>query len=91
MRWWNLQLGNRCEYAAWIAAIAESGVMSAEEAREFVVPGYRASCSTPEFVAYDIEGIRLLAGGIGGVFLRRYEDVRPRAADWARAVALAAV
>ena len=86
MSWWNLQLNHACEYAGWVCAIVASGAMRSEAAQSFVVPGYHAAWSTPEYVAYDIEGLRLSAAFLDGVFLRRYEDLVPRAAEWSRAV-----
>jgi len=86
MSWWNLQLYHGCDYGAWVCAIVESGAMPSEVAQSFVVPGYHVAWSTPDAVAYEIEGLRLLAGYLEGVFLRRYEDLQSRGAEWARAV-----
>jgi hypothetical protein len=87
MSWWNLQLYNGADYAAWVGAIASSGAMSIEEARSFVVPGYELTWSTPDSVAHDLDGLREYAAAVDGVFLRTYEQMRPRAAEWTRAIA----
>jgi hypothetical protein len=86
MSWWNLQLTHGCDYGAWVAAIVESGAMPSEVAQSFVVPGYLVQWSTPDATEYEIESLRLLAAYLDGVFLRRWQDVQPRAAQWAKAV-----
>lgn len=84
--WWNLQLNHGCDYGAWVCALAESGALPSEVAQSFVVPGYHAAWSSPDAVAYELEGLRLGAAFLDGVFLRRWEDVKPRAAEWGKAV-----
>ena len=85
MSWWNLQLYNGADYAAWIRAIVASGVMPSELAQNFVVPGYKLTWSTPDSVAHDLEGLSAYAS-IDGVFLRSYEEMTARAAEWAKAI-----
>ena len=86
MAWWNLQLYDGADYGAWVCAIVESGAMPTEVAQNFVVPGYNVAWSTPDAVAYELQGLKQLAAWLDGAFLRRYEDVRPRGAEWAKAV-----
>ena len=86
MNWWNLQLYNGADYGAWVCAIVESGAMPTEVAQSFVVPGYNVAWSTPDAVAYELQGLKQLAAWLDGAFLRRYEDVRPGRAGWAKAV-----
>ena len=86
MSWWNLQLYNGADYAAWVGAIVESGVMSAERAQSFVVPGYKLTWSTPDSVALDLQGLKDCAPSVDGVFLRSYEQMKPRSAEWAKAI-----
>jgi hypothetical protein len=86
MSWWNLQLYNGADYAAWVSAIVAADAMSAEQAQRFVVPGYKLTWSTPASVAHDLEGLRDYAPAVEGVFLRTYEQMQPRAAEWAQAI-----
>ena len=87
MSWWNLQLYNGADYAAWVCAIVECGAMTSEQAQRFVVPGYKLTWSTPDSVAHDLRGLKEYAPAVDGVFLRSYEQMKPRAAEWATAVA----
>ena len=86
MRWWNLQLYNGADYAAWVQAIVESGIMPSELAQSFVVPGYKLTWSTPDSVAHDLEGLSAYAPWLDGAFLRSYEEMHPRAGEWTKAV-----
>jgi hypothetical protein len=86
MSWWNLQLYNGADYAAWVRAIVQSGVMTSERAQSFVVPGYKLTWSTPDSVALDLQGLKDYAPSVDGVFLRSYEQMKPRAAEWTRAI-----
>jgi hypothetical protein len=86
MSWWNLQLYNGADYGTWVCAIVASGVMPSELAQSFVVPGYKLTWSTPESVAHDLEGLSAYAPWIDGVFLRSYEEMAPRAAEWTKAI-----
>ena len=86
MSWWNLQLYNGADYAVWVRAIVQSGVMTSERAQSFVVPGYKLTWSTPDSVTHDLQGLRDYAPAVDGVFLRSYEQMKPRAAEWARAI-----
>lgn len=90
MSWWNLQLYllscRAPDYGAWVCAIVESGAMPSELAQSFVVPGYNVAWSTPDAVAYELQGLKQTAAWLDGVFLRRYQDVQPRAGEWAKAV-----
>ena len=85
MSWWNLQLYNGADYAAWVCAIVARGVMPSELAQRFVVPGYKLTWSTPDSVAHDLEGLSAHAS-IDGVFLRSYEQMTPHAAEWTKAI-----
>jgi hypothetical protein len=86
MSWWNLQLYNGADYAAWVGAIVASGAMSGEQAQRFVVPGYKLTWSTPASVAHDLEGLRDYAPFVDGVFLRTWEEMQPRAVEWTQAI-----
>jgi hypothetical protein len=86
MSWWNLQLYNGADYAAWVGAIVSSGAMSSEAAQSFVVPGYKLTWSTPDSVAHDLQGLRHYAAAVDGVFLRSYDEMRFRATEWVDAI-----
>jgi hypothetical protein len=86
MSWWNLQLYNGADYGVWVRAIVESGIMTGERAQSFVVPGYKLTWSTPDSVALDLQGLKDYAPAVDGVFLRSYEQMKPRAAEWAKAI-----
>jgi hypothetical protein len=74
--WWNLQLYHGADYAVWVSAAEE--IMTAEAARRFVVPGYRAAWSSPDTIARELQ-----QWGADGVFIRSWEQARPRASEWA--------
>jgi len=86
MSWWNLQLYNGADYGAWVCAIVESGTMPSELAQSFVVPGYKLTWSTPHAVAHELDTLKYNAAWVDGVFLRSYEELRPRAAEWSKAI-----
>lgn len=86
MSWWNLQLYEGADYAAWVCALAASGLMRSDRAQSFLVPGYKLTWSTPDSVAHDLQGLKDYAPFIDGVFLRSYDEMKPRAEEWMKAI-----
>jgi hypothetical protein len=86
MSWWNLQLYQGADYAAWVHALVESGLMRGDLAQSFVVPGYKLTWSTPDSIAHDLQGLKDYAPSLDGVVLRSYDEMQPRADEWMKAI-----
>ena len=87
MSWWNLQMYQGADYAAWVCSLVESGLMHSDRAQSFLVPGYKLTWSTPQSVAHDLQGLKDYAPCLDGVILRSYDELKPRAEEWMKAIA----
>jgi hypothetical protein len=61
--------------------------MRNDHAQSFLVPGYKLTWSTPKSVTHDLQGLKDYAPCLDGVFLRSYDEWKPRAEEWTKAIA----
>lgn len=86
MSWWNLQMYEGADYAVWVGALVASGLMRGDRAQSFLVPGYKLTWSTPQSVAHDLQWLKDYAPWLDGVFVRSYDQLKPRAEEWMTAI-----